>query len=357
MNNKIDLYDYGLSEETKTEFDENHQDAYLGRISVEYRNAYRIITENGDIMGRVSGSLSYHANYKSDYPAVGDWVVLDREEDEHGQAVIRAILTRRSMFSRNVAGKKEEEQALATNIDTVFICMAFGHDFNIPRLERYLGIAWYSGATPVIVLTKADLCDDVPVKLQEVAQTAAGIDLIVTSAITKEGMEDIQKHINPRKTIAFIGSSGVGKSTLINLLLGEERQKVSEVRKDEKGKHTTSYRELILLPSGGIVIDTPGMRELQIIHADLDTTFSDIEALATQCRFMDCSHMTEPDCAVKQAIEEGQLTEERLNSYRKLKNELEYLEDKAVLHPKQREKKKVVKMMGSLDGTKKITHR
>jgi len=357
LNKKIDLHDLGLDKDMEKEFEEHYAEYFLGRVAVEYRNSYTVITKAGDLMARVSGKLNYTARFRSDYPAVGDWVVLDRENDETGDAVIHGILTRKSMFSRSVAGKKNEEQAIAVNIDTVFICMAFGHDFNIRRLERYLTIAWDSGAKPVVILTKSDLCEDGESKVLEVENSAVGVDIFVVSSFTGNGVEAILEYIHPRETIAFIGSSGVGKSTLINMLLGEEKQKVNEVRKDERGKHTTSYRELIILPMGGLVIDTPGMRELQVFHGDIDTTFMDINKIAKGCHFSDCQHENEPNCAVKQAVVEGLLTEARLNSYRKLKKELEYAEDREVLNPKLLEKKKIIRMMGSLDAVKKIKNK
>ncbi len=319
MDTKKSLYELGLNEELKKEYEEKYKGYYLGRVSVEYKNSYKVLTESGEVMCRISGKFDYQANFKSDYPAVGDWVVLDRENDNSGDAIIHGLLSRKSIFSRKTAGKKNEEQIVAANVDTLFICMALNNDFNIRRLERYISLAWESGAKPVIILTKADLCDDVNMRVLEVEQVALGIEILVVSAITKEGINDIIAYIKPKETIAFIGSSGIGKSTLINTLLGKEKQKVNDIRKDEKGRHTTTYRELIKLPTGGIVIDTPGMRELQIYTADLDTSFTDIEELARDCHFSDCNHESEPKCAVNQAIKEGRITEERLKNYKKLK--------------------------------------
>lgn len=357
LNNTINLDELGLKEEIKKEYKEKYKEYFLGRVLVEYKNLYKVLTENGEVTCRISGKLDYVSNFKSDYPAVGDWVVLDRTSDKNGDAIIHGILSRKSVLSRKIAGKRNDEQIVAANIDTIFICMALNNDFNLRRLERYISLAWDSGANPVVILTKADLCDDLDRKLFEVEQVALGIDVLTVSSITKEGINDIISHIKPKETIAFIGSSGIGKSTLINILLGEEKQKVNDIRNDDKGRHTTTYRELIKLPFGGVVIDTPGMREIQLYNADLDASFADIEEIAEECHFSDCSHESEPKCAVKLAITEGRLTEERLKSYKKLKKEMEYLEDKKVLNEKQIEKKKIINMLGSLDGMKKIKNR
>lgn len=357
MNSKISLYELGLTEELRKEYEEKYKGYFLGRVSVEHKNSYKVLTENGEVMGRISGKLNYQANSKSDYPAVGDWVVLDREDNNSGDTIIHGILSRKSIISRKTAGKKDEEQIVAANVDTLFICMALDNDFNIRRLERYISLAWESGAKPVIILTKADLCDDIDIKVVEVEEVTLGIDVLVVSSVKKEGIDDIISYIKPRETIAFVGSSGIGKSTLINTLLGEEKQKINDIRNDGKGRHTTTYRELIKLPFGGIVIDTPGMREIQMYTADLDTSFSDIEELARDCHFSDCIHEREPRCAVRQAIKDGRLAEERLRSYKKLKKELEYLEDRKLLNAKQIEKKKIINMMGSLDAVKKIKNK
>lgn len=357
MDNIINLIELGLKEQTKKEFEENYRGYFLGRVSVEHKNMYRVITEKGEILSKISGKLDYEASLKSHYPAVGDWVILNKDSEKDGISIIQGILSRKSVFSRNISGKKNEEQIIASNIDKVFICMALNNDFNIRRLERYISLAWDSGAQPIIILTKADLCENISEKLNKVEEVAFGINILVVSSINLEGINEIKDEIKPRDTVAFIGSSGVGKSTIINILLGQERQKVNDIRKDDKGRHTTTYRELIKLPDGGIVIDTPGMRELQIYNGDLETSFSDINEISRNCYFRDCKHESEPKCAVKKAIIEGRLTEERLKSYKKLQKELEYMEDKKVLNSKQLEKKKIVNMVGSLDGMKKIKNR
>lgn len=349
----MNLYNLGLNKDILNEFEKNYSMYYLGRVVVEQRSVYKVMTEEGEVLARVSGKMSYDATDYSDYPAVGDWVALDRDNTDEGDAIIHGILSRSSMFSRKVAGKKSAEQVIATNIDKVFICMAFGHDYNLRRLERYLSIAWESGALPVVVLTKTDLCDALETQVIKVESVALGIEVFAVNCLTGEGVEEIRMSIKPRDSIAFIGSSGVGKSTLINRLLEEEIMKVNAVRKDEKGRHTTTHREMMLLPSGGIVIDTPGMREIQVFHADLDMAFEDIQTIAKDCRYSDCQHNEEPKCAVKQAIEDGVLTKERLTSYKKLLKELEYIKDRENLNFKLAEKKKIVRMMGSLDAVKK----
>lgn len=354
---KYNLKEIGLNENIINEYKNNFSEFYLGRVATQHKNYYTVLSEKEEVISKISGKMEYDIGSMREYPAVGDWVVLDRDTNETGDAIIHHILSRKSVLSRKVAGKKNDEQIVATNIDIIFICMALTKDYNIRRLERYISLAWDSGATPVIILTKTDLCDNVYEKVLEVQQVAIGIEVLAISSITDEGIEEVNSYIKPNCTIAFIGSSGIGKSTLINKLLGEVKQKINDVRNDEKGRHTTTRRELIVLPLGGIVIDTPGMRELQLYSGDLDTSFSDIEELAIKCHFSDCKHETEPKCAVKQAIEDGVITEERLKSYNKLKKELEYQEDKLSLNAKQIEKKKIINMVGSLDGMKKAKKR
>ena len=256
--------------------------------------------------------------------AVTDYVIAEWPEDS-SNAVIHSVFPRKSCFIRKAAGPEKQEQVFAANIDTVFLCMSLNNDYNIRRIERYLA-AYDSGASPVIVLTKADLCDDVEIKISEIQSVAFGVDVLAVSSINME-FDVLMKYILPGKTIAFLGSSGVGKSTLINRLLGNDRIATGGLRNDDKGRHTTTHRELITLENGAFLIDTPGMRELGMWdnESGIDTVFSDIEELISQCKFSNCTHTNEPGCAVQKVLSEGTLDMTRWQSYLKLKKENEYV--------------------------------
>lgn len=331
MNIKHNIKNLGWNESLEREFSE-YRDLYtVGRIAVEYKHIYKVYLEEGEALASVSGKMNYEALGREDYPAVGDWVVLDRVNSIKDRAFIHRILKRKSKFSRKYAGESTDEQIVATNVDVVFICMSLNDNFNLRRLERYIAAAWDSGARPVVVLTKADLCQNIQEKISQVSEVAIGIDVLCVSAVNNIGIEDIKSYIKPGVTVAFLGSSGIGKSTIINELIGENIQETQEVSIIEsKGKHTTTNRELIELPDGGVVIDTPGMREFHIMDVEesLDNTFEDIEELALKCKFSDCSHTSEPKCAVREAIENSTLSMSRYENYVKLKKEAEFIKRK-----------------------------
>lgn len=318
---------------------------FPARVIAQERGLYDIISENGAAKAVISGKFRYETKRVSDYPAVGDFVLC--APNENGQAVIHQVLPRKSVFIRKAAGTSNQEQVVAANVDTVFLCMALNRDFNLRRMERYISIAWDSSATPVIILTKCDLCEDTQSRKREVEDIAAGIDIIITSSMETDGYVSVLPYLKEGKTAVLLGSSGVGKSTLINRLLGEDILETSGLRNDDKGRHTTTHRELMPLPGKGMVLDTPGMRELGMWNASdgLEKTFEDIEALACLCRFRNCTHQTEPGCAVREALKNGTLSEERYLSWEKLTKENAWNEDsESYLAVKEKKFKKIARI-------------
>ncbi len=298
-----------------------------GRILAQEKGMYRVVSHAGEQLAQISGKLRHDAATACDFPVVGDFAMLASPAAQ-GPAIIQHILPRKSLFIRKAPGTGKEPQLVAANVDLVFLCMALNADFNLRRLERYLSIAWESGAKPVVVLTKSDLCADIQQKRAAVERIATSVDILTVSAMEQDGLEHILPYLKKGQTIALLGSSGVGKSTLINQLLGENKQQTNSLGQDGKGRHTTTRRELLLVSQGGMVIDTPGMRELGIWDAaqGVGLAFSEIQELAKQCRFRDCSHTGEPGCAVLAARRAGTLSEERWLSYQKLKAESAYAE-------------------------------
>jgi ribosome biogenesis GTPase len=289
------------------------------RIAAEGRGNYRLLGCRASI-GELRGRLLHEAD-SGERPVVGDWVLVADDDD---RAVIHHVMERRTAMSRRAAGSKTDIQVLAANVDLFFIVTSANRDFNIRRLERYLAAVLDSGARPAVVLNKIDVGEDVDGMFEEIESIGVGIPILKVSALTGDGLDELRGLIEAGMTFAFIGSSGVGKSSLINRLLGKEIQSVRDIRKDGKGRHATTRRELIEVPEGGVLIDTPGMREMGLIEDEggVDEVFNDIAALAEKCRFRDCKHQGEPGCAVTAAVETGELDERRLASYHKLQREI-----------------------------------
>lgn len=297
------------------------------RVSLEHTHIYRVLTGREEWLARVAGRLRHQASARSDYPGVGDWVAVEAPS-QAGDARIKAVLPRFSRFSRRAAGDPTEEQIVAANIDIVFLVGGLDHDFNPRRIERYLTVAWESGATPVIVLNKADLVLDPQAQEDAVRALAPGVEVCAVTTRRPETLGPVRAHLTAGRTGALLGSSGVGKSSIVNTLIGYELLRTHDVREsDSRGRHTSSNRQLVLLPGGGLLIDTPGMRELQLWESGgLGETFTDIAVLAAGCRFRDCRHRNEPGCAVIGAVAAGELPESRLESFRKLDAEREHAE-------------------------------
>jgi ribosome biogenesis GTPase / thiamine phosphate phosphatase len=300
----------------------NRTDTIPARVAVRHHGPCELLTEQGPLGGVPSGRLE-----GSELPAVGDWVVARTLPGER-KALIEAVLPRRSAFKRKEAWRRSVEQVVAANVDAVFLVGAFGHDLNVRRMERYLTAAWESGAEPVIVLNKADLSPDPAADAAPIEAIAFGVPVHLVSASTGDGLASLGGHIGVGRTVALLGSSGVGKSTLLNRFAGDRVMKTRDLRQHGRGRHTTTHRELVPLPGGGLLLDTPGMRELQLWAGEeaLGSTFDEVVSLFDGCRFNDCSHEREPGCAVQAALAEGTLSRERYDSWRKLQRELRALE-------------------------------
>lgn len=318
------LTSYGWSDTLRNDFAIHAAQGLVpGRIIVQQRGGYRLITDLGEIDARATGPLMKAASDIS-RPAAGDWVAVEARPGET-TALVHAVLPRSTAFIRKASGPRAGAQVVAANVDVAFLVASLNANLNPRRLERYLVTTHESGAKPVIVLTKADLAEFLDEDVAEIEAIASGAPVLAISAITGQGLDTLDVWLQPGQTAVLLGSSGAGKSTLLNVLAGEERMATREVRAaDDRGRHTTTHRELVLLPSGALILDTPGMRELGLWDADegVSATFADIEELATQCRFRDCGHGEEPGCAIQAALEDGRLDPGRLYNFEKLQAEL-----------------------------------
>ncbi len=323
-----------------------------GRVGVQHRGAWGVVTESGERTTEITGRLRHDAP-DGDLPVVGDWVGLR-------DGLIDLVLPRTSKFSRKTPWTAVAEQVLVANVDVAFLVMGLDErDFNVRRLERYLTTAWEGGSVPVIVLNKLDLASDLDAQIAATETVAFGVPIHAVSAQSGEGVDDLRRHLAGGRTVVLLGSSGVGKSSIINRLLGEEHFRIGDVRSDGRGRHTTTHRELVPVPTGGVIIDTPGLRELQLWDADegLEKAFADIAELITQCRFSDCAHKTEPGCAVKEALADGSLSQDRWESYLKLQRELAHLERKLDPRLRSEERKRWATLSKSYRKRNKIVGR
>lgn len=324
----MSLDKYGWNDYWQAQFNEYQDKLQPGRIIRQHRQLYHLIGEAGEYEATLSGRYRHHLDDSREYPTVGDWVGFEPVNGEP-KGVIQQLFLRRTAFVRNTPGEKTEAQVVAANVDKIFLVSALDDDFNLRRVERYLTEVWESGATPVIILNKIDKCDDPDLYADKVAEIALGVDIVMLSATENIGFEQLAGYLKPQQTIALLGSSGVGKSSIINRLLGYDKMKVNEISDEKsKGRHTTTHRELTLLDNGTILIDTPGMRAIRLWSNEhsLEQSFADIDELAHECRFVDCEHDTEPGCAIKAALEDGSIDQKRFDNYLKMKKEMTSLE-------------------------------
>ncbi|MBN1897841.1 MAG: ribosome small subunit-dependent GTPase A [Spirochaetes bacterium] len=348
---------YGWNDHFQREYDKLDTPFKPARVTAQHKNYYHVIASECELVAEMAGRFEYLINSPEEIPVTGDWVLADIFKD--GKAIIHDILPRKNLFSRKRSGKELQAQVIAANLDLIFIITGLDHNFSIPRVQRYLSVVDFASIKPVLIFNKTDVAEDLEQKKQMIHESFNNIVSVFTSAINKEGMEEIKHFLKKGQTVCFVGSSGVGKSTIINGLTGEDRIRTKEVRqKDSKGRHTTSARQMFPLPNGALVIDTPGMRELGLWcdEDDLDHAFSDIANLAVNCRFRDCAHTTEPGCAVLKALETGKLSESQYKSYFKLKKELKYIKSKqsqkGSFNPKLRwkERSKMIKNYKKIKG-------
>jgi ribosome biogenesis GTPase / thiamine phosphate phosphatase len=303
------------------------REAIRARISAEHRGAYEVWCEAGVGPARLAGRLRIEVE-EAGLPGVGDWVVLREPLETDRTAIIDRVLARRTVFTRGAAGREGRVQVIAANVDVVFAVCGLDEDFNVHRIERYLARIWASGAQPLVILNKSDVCEDVESRRVEVERACPRVPVYLTSALQREGLDPVRACVPVGSTVAVVGSSGAGKSTLVNALLGEPRMATGELRaRDGRGRHITTHRQLVSLPGGGLLLDTPGMRELALVDDEgLDYVFDDVATLSTRCRYRDCRHQGEPGCAVRQAVEAGSLPEDRLSHYQQLEREAEAYE-------------------------------